>query len=339
MAATIKRQLQLLVPNMCIFLDVDNLESIDELEAYVEASAMLLVLLGSPKYFYSANCLRELRAAKTHELPLVCVHDSDPTKHGGPLADLRAACSPEFSELVFGTPLVVWHRVHDFQLVSLAAIVEHFLRSSPPHAEVSLEVPGALAWAQIRFNASTPLYVSRHNPEASTVATRLHELHSNLLLVESPPVKAASITQWLLFLHKDMFSGEQGKQLETELLKALRNQITPVLVYSPEAGVFSDIMGATPIPLMKLGLYSPLAIEWHEGMHEGVSQKLLLKALGAQQVGVCSNPAGIAQWLPAKVLTRREDEQQLVSQGGRIISLPRHSETCGVAEVQMSSKA
>ena len=50
------------------FLDIDNLESIDELEAYVKASAMLLVLLGSPKYFCSANCLRELRAAKAHEL-------------------------------------------------------------------------------------------------------------------------------------------------------------------------------------------------------------------------------------------------------------------------------
>ena len=61
-AATIKRQLQLLLPGVKVFLDVDDLDSIDQLEAHVEASAAVLILLGSEHYFRSANCLRELAA-------------------------------------------------------------------------------------------------------------------------------------------------------------------------------------------------------------------------------------------------------------------------------------
>ena len=39
-------------------------QSIDALEEYVAASALVLVMLGSPRYFKSANCLRELQAAR-----------------------------------------------------------------------------------------------------------------------------------------------------------------------------------------------------------------------------------------------------------------------------------
>merc|ERR1711951_271470 len=54
--ATIKRQLCLLLPGVSIFLDVDDLESIDALEEYVEASAMIMIFV-SKGYFKSSNCL------------------------------------------------------------------------------------------------------------------------------------------------------------------------------------------------------------------------------------------------------------------------------------------
>ena len=66
------------------------LESIDVLEAYVAASQSMLILLGHPAYFGSQNCLREAKMAKAQSLPLVLVHDADPTKGGAPLADLKA---------------------------------------------------------------------------------------------------------------------------------------------------------------------------------------------------------------------------------------------------------
>ena len=80
-AATIKRQLQLLLPGIRIFLDVDDLQRIDELESLVGSSAALLVLLGSRAYFRSHNCLRELRTAIGSGRPLLLVHDREARQH------------------------------------------------------------------------------------------------------------------------------------------------------------------------------------------------------------------------------------------------------------------
>merc|ERR1719267_91075 len=56
--AAIKRQLQLLLPGVSIFLDVDDLESIDALEQYVDQTAVIMIFV-SKGYFKSGNCLRE----------------------------------------------------------------------------------------------------------------------------------------------------------------------------------------------------------------------------------------------------------------------------------------
>ena len=102
--ATIKRQLQLLLPGVRVFLDVDDLDSIDALEDHVRSSHVVLVLLGSALYFESHNCLRELAATQAqHEtLHPICVHEADASKHGSPLAVLRAACPEEYRSFVFG---------------------------------------------------------------------------------------------------------------------------------------------------------------------------------------------------------------------------------------------
>ena len=60
--AVIKRQLQLLMPGVIIFLDVDDLQDIGNLENYVRQSGVMLFFL-SKRYFSSRNCLREVRAS------------------------------------------------------------------------------------------------------------------------------------------------------------------------------------------------------------------------------------------------------------------------------------
>ena len=60
--AIIKRQLQLLMPGVIIFLDVDDLQDIGNLENYVRQSGVMLFFL-SKRYFSSRNCLREVRAS------------------------------------------------------------------------------------------------------------------------------------------------------------------------------------------------------------------------------------------------------------------------------------
>ena len=78
--ATIKRQLQRLLPGVRVFLDVDDLDDIADLEAHIQASAAALVYLGSVSYFGSPNCMREVCASKEANLPLVRVHESDMSK-------------------------------------------------------------------------------------------------------------------------------------------------------------------------------------------------------------------------------------------------------------------
>ena len=90
--ATIKRQLQRLLPGVRVFLDVDDLDDIANLEAHIQSSAAVLVYLGSMSYFESANCMREVRATKEGNVPLVRVHESDMTKGSASLAVLREAC-------------------------------------------------------------------------------------------------------------------------------------------------------------------------------------------------------------------------------------------------------
>ena len=52
--ATIKRQLKLMVPGASVFLDVDDLKSIDALEQYISGSAVIMLFV-SKGYFLSKS--------------------------------------------------------------------------------------------------------------------------------------------------------------------------------------------------------------------------------------------------------------------------------------------
>ena len=54
--ATIKRQLKLMVPGASVFLDVDDLKSIDALEQYISGSAVIMIFV-SKGYFLSKSKL------------------------------------------------------------------------------------------------------------------------------------------------------------------------------------------------------------------------------------------------------------------------------------------
>ena len=52
--ATIKRQLKIMLPGASVFLDVDDLQSIDALEEYIESSAVVTIFV-SKGYFLSKS--------------------------------------------------------------------------------------------------------------------------------------------------------------------------------------------------------------------------------------------------------------------------------------------
>ena len=107
--AVIKNELLQFLPGCEIFLDVDDLKNIGELEAYIRRSQVVLCFL-SRGYLRSTNCLREVRAALEKGKPLVLVHEADPDKGGGTLAKLRSECPEELQAAIFeaGWPMVVY---------------------------------------------------------------------------------------------------------------------------------------------------------------------------------------------------------------------------------------
>ncbi len=286
MVATIKRQLQLLLPGVRIFLDVDDLETIDDLEVYIEASQAMLVLLGSVSYFTSFNCQREMLMAERLGLPLVRVHDGATTKNGTPLPTLRAESqrlTGRSTDYLFNDGDVIsWHRIQVFQQRALAAIAEALLLASPEYAGVQavpLCIAGGLAWAQPTFAQRVTLWVSRHNLEAAAAARELVERFEELYLAETPEAS----THRLLFLSATCFQEETGERLAAEVEAALRGGSKPLLLWSPErTGEFDEIINATPRTLVQAGLYGRLAIEWHARALRDVSINLTAKALGAQ---------------------------------------------------------
>jgi len=285
-AATIKRQLQLLLPGVSVFLDVDELDSSNETGRYVAASQAMLVMLASEGYLSSPNCIREVEAAKQLSLPLVRVHDADPQKNGSPLASLRRAATQRLSrrdaEYVFDDGEVIpWHRAANFQTLCLALIAEQMLLASPLYVgrgALPLYVKGALAWAQPTFAEEVPLYVSAHdNAQALEVARELTELFPAVKVIDT----RSGTRHWMLFASPTYFQGECGERLAADVAAGLAAGMRFVVLYAPETASFADCIVSTPAELLRQGLYGPTAIEWRAGPLHSVSTRQTAMALGA----------------------------------------------------------
>ena len=85
------RQLQILIPTIKIWLDVDELDDVGRLEECVGASMCFAIFL-SKNYFKSKSCRRELATALHSGKPMIVVHESDVAKGGATLEEMRLEC-------------------------------------------------------------------------------------------------------------------------------------------------------------------------------------------------------------------------------------------------------
>ena len=92
--ATVKRELQLLVPGIKVFLDVDDLEEIGDLEKYVRQTQTMLIFL-SKGYFFSGNCKKEIQATLKTGNPIILLHETDPNRGGASIDQLTRDCPAE----------------------------------------------------------------------------------------------------------------------------------------------------------------------------------------------------------------------------------------------------
>ena len=170
---------------------MDDLENIGDLERYIEESAVILIFL-SKGYFKSRNCLREVVATLEQSKPYLFVHEADPAKGGASLEVLKLELQDgAHRQALFDEHhrITVWHRIADFQMVSLIQIAEEMLQASPQYEsateQLSLCVPGSLLKQQLRFPSPVVLYVSRNNPGAAEAAEEMRSGFEGLQVTES----------------------------------------------------------------------------------------------------------------------------------------------------------
>jgi len=77
----VKQRLLEMIPELHVFLDVDDLEEIGDLEAYVERTVTVLVYC-SRGYFTSKNCMRELASSVAKKKPIIALIDLDESRGG-----------------------------------------------------------------------------------------------------------------------------------------------------------------------------------------------------------------------------------------------------------------
>ena len=100
MTHVISRKLQLLLPGLKVWLDVDSLHDISLLEESVKSTA-IFVLYYSEGYFESRNCRREIYAAIKFNKPIILIFSGE----GAVLNTMREECSQHCDSDKVGTIL------------------------------------------------------------------------------------------------------------------------------------------------------------------------------------------------------------------------------------------
>jgi hypothetical protein len=284
------RKLQLLLPGIKIWLDVDYLNDLGKLEESVADCAVFLIFL-SKGYFRSANCRRELYAAFASRRPIVVIHEVDEVKGGAAIVDLKEEClascieeKPDAYPAYSGPEEavrrvfehddpVMWVRAADFQTVSLKAIASRIL----PHLLYYTKHPTALAAGLKLAGELGPVVVSHPitllvcnaNTGAQAVAEEIRlaaavvSSSASPIMIEDAANAIASSddatavhehTVLLVYLTKDAFLGDDGV-LAHDVQRAIDAEIPLALVHEQEptrgACAFSILYGQTPDFLLR----------------------------------------------------------------------------------------
>jgi len=184
--SVIKRMLQQLVPGVRVFLDVDDLQDIGDLEGYINRSQCVLLFF-SRAYFNSRNCRREIESAVNNNKPLVVVHEEDESHGGLPLDALRREFRGQewsvtgIEALLFDrTNIILWQRVKAFQILSMRMIGEALVSACPRYAHEQsgdgekLFIPGGIHLLRFELRPSVFIYFSRRfNPGVEDMVEEL----------------------------------------------------------------------------------------------------------------------------------------------------------------------
>jgi len=252
----IKQRLCEMIPSVKVWLDVDDLQEIGNLEGYINAVKKVLIYC-SKGYFDSKNCVRELIAAAKRGKPVIAIVDLDESRDGLSLQQvheqvLRAADhyeewgievgAPHGQELfdhLFTIEPIEWNYIGHFQDVTMRLIAERLLPSNAIHATyVDNEITRRPSKPLPPPRASFHVYCSAFNLGALALMKEVaHEL--GLLLREgetsqdlpsAPPAGVLCVTSdkgdlplcdhMLLYLTSQTWTTGESPQLASEVEEA-----------------------------------------------------------------------------------------------------------------------
>ena len=241
--AVVKRQLLLLIPGISIFLDVDDLLEIGDLELYVQQTGCILIFL-SRGYFYSTNCMREAQAVTNQKKPVVLLREDDINKGGIALADIMKECNarPEVRDYVFNErPITIWKRIQEHQLESLRQIAAGVLVTMPDYfgreaSSLGLHLPSEVRLQTLRLPAPLTLYVSSANRGAREAAEALYDRvgKTNLTISDVKPDSLIGMTMLLYLTKRTWEKADDGSDLAAEVAKAREEGVPLVMVHEAD---------------------------------------------------------------------------------------------------------
>ena len=88
----------------------------------------------SKGYFASGNCKKEITFTLANENPIILLHETDPDRGGVPISQIHADCDAasqgEWLDRIFvpRRPVIPFHRVKEFKIISLKMIVASLLQ-------------------------------------------------------------------------------------------------------------------------------------------------------------------------------------------------------------------
>jgi hypothetical protein len=173
----LKKELQLLIPSMEVFLDVENLTNIGALEELIECSDSGLIFL-STGYFERWNCLREARETIVQGKDLILLRESAKMHGGGEMElvmseveenktlfkefaaayDTADSKPVDIKKSLFDdrtSPVLLWHHVLELKRATLKMIGARMLQQQGQEY-TQLSIPGELRAADIRLPALQP---------------------------------------------------------------------------------------------------------------------------------------------------------------------------------------
>ena len=272
----IKQRLQEMIPELRVFLDVDDLEDIGNLEGYIERSAAVLVFC-SQGYFQSKNCMRELRSSVQKGKPIVTLMDPD-TKKGGLSEEevkktllhgwtdewgehkteevweswgFEAGPSPRdliaalFPVGALKKPIVEWNRIGAFQDVSMRLIAERILttelRGDAVYIQGEIIHKKQETLGEPRSGRNFHVYCSANNIGAKELMTEVQQARSpalNSLVVTSNINQLALSECMLVYLNsKTWSSGSISSDLAVEIEGAMTRKVRLLLAHEMTGGI------------------------------------------------------------------------------------------------------